>query len=75
MPQRGWGHFPVPVIPFREAPVTYGVAVMSRQIDLAHQGPADQFLAATAFIYGLTLLTADERLLNSHQFSTLSARG
>lgn len=61
-------------IPFREAALTHAVALMSRQIDVAHQDPADRFLAATAVVYGLTLLTADERLLHSHQFSVLAAR-
>jgi len=61
-------------IPFREAPLTHAVALMSRHIDLSHQDPADRFLAATAAVYGLTLLTADERLLHSDQFSTLAAR-
>ena len=61
-------------IPFREAPLTHAVALMSRHINLSHQDPADRFLAATAAVYGLTLLTADERLLHSDQFSTLAAR-
>lgn len=61
-------------IPFREASLTHAVALMSRRIDLAHQDPADRFLAATAVVYGLTLLTADDRLLQSRQFPTLSAR-
>lgn len=61
-------------IPFREAALTHAVALMSRQINLTHQDPADRFLAATAAVYGFTLLTADERLLHSHQFATLAAR-
>ena len=70
----GWLHRVLDTLPFREAVVTHAVALMSRQIDLSHQDPADRFLAATAAVYGLTLLTADERLLHSHQFSTLAAR-
>ncbi len=70
----GWIQHLLDTIPFREAAVTHVVALMSRHIDLAHQDPADRFLAATAVVYGLTLLTADERLLQSHQFPTLSAR-
>ncbi|MCC6140764.1 MAG: type II toxin-antitoxin system VapC family toxin [Nitrospira sp.] len=61
-------------IPFHEAVVTHAVALKSRQIDLSHQDPADQFLAATAAIYELTLLTADERLLDLRQFQSLAAR-
>jgi PIN domain nuclease of toxin-antitoxin system len=70
----GWIHCLLETIPFREAAVTHAVALMSRRIDLAHQDPADRFLAATAVVYGLTLLTADDRLLHSHEFSTLAAR-
>ena len=70
----GWLRRVLDTIPFREAAVTHAVALMSRQIDLSHQDPADRFLAATAAVYELTLLTADERLLQSHQFSTLAAR-
>ena len=70
----GWIQCLLDTIPFREAAVTHAVAVMSRRIDLAHQDPADRFLAATAVVYGLTLLTADDRLLHSHQLSTLAAR-
>lgn len=70
----GWIQCVLDTIPFREAALTNAVALMSRRIDLAHQDPADRFLAATAAVYGLTLLTADERLLHSHQFATLAAR-
>lgn len=69
----GWIQRLLDTIAFREAALTHAVALMSRQIDLAHQDPVDRFLAATA-VYGLTLLTADERLLHSDQFSTLAAR-
>ena len=57
----GWIQCLLDTIPFRKAVVTHAVALMSRRIDLAHQDPADRFLAATAVVYGLTLLTADER--------------
>lgn len=70
----GWIQRLLDTIPFREAAVTHAVALLSRQIDLAHQDPADRFLAATTVVYGLTLLTADERLLQSQQFPVWSAR-
>lgn len=31
---------------------------------LEHRDPADRFLVATAKVYELTLVTADERLMN-----------
>jgi len=61
-------------IPFKEAPLNHEVAMESRLIDLAHQDPVDRFMAATARIYGLTLVTADERLLHSKKFSVLPNR-
>ena len=61
-------------IPFREAALTHEVAVVSRTIKLPHQDPADRFLAASAKVYELTLVTADERLINSVEFSVLANR-
>ena len=58
----------------REAALTHEVAGESRVIDLPHQDPADRFLAATARVYDLTLVTADERLLSSRRISTLANR-
>lgn len=46
-----------------EAPLTIEVAIRSRLLNLSYQDPADRFIAATAIVYGLTLITADERLL------------
>ena len=55
----------------RDAPLTREVAIESRRVPLAHQDPADRFIAATAVVYGLTLVTADERLLSIPGLSTL----
>lgn len=49
--------------PVEETPFNFDVALASRSMDLPHQDPADRFIAATAKVYGLTLLTADARLL------------
>jgi len=54
-----------------EAPLTFDVAMQSRNITLSHQDPADRFIAATAIVYGLTLITADERLLTCPELSLL----
>jgi len=59
-------------VPFREAPVNHEVALQSRAIDLGHQDPADRFLAATALVYDLTLVTADKRLLRSRRIASLA---
>jgi len=60
--------------PFRHAPLTHEVALQSHQVDLPHNDPADRILAATAVVYDLTLVTADERLLKSRRFPVLANR-
>ena len=57
--------------PMKEAPITHEIARESRLVDLPHQDPADRFLAATAKVLDLTLISADERLTRSREFSTL----
>lgn len=61
-------------IPFHEAILTEEIAIESRRITLPHQDPADRFLAATACVHGLTLVTADDRLLQSDEYSILPNR-
>ncbi len=58
-------------IPFKEAPINHRVAIESRLIDLPHHDPVDRFLAATAIVYNLTLVTADERLIHCRKISVL----
>ena len=60
--------------PAREAPLTHEVAIRSRRIQLPHPDPADRFLAATAQVHNLTLVTADERLLRCSDLVTLANR-
>lgn len=57
--------------PMREAPLTFEIARESRRVKLLHQDPADRFLAATAKVLGLTLVTSDDRLARSPDFSIL----
>jgi PIN domain nuclease of toxin-antitoxin system len=59
-------------VPQRMAPLTHEVAMASCQLKLPHRDPADRFLAATAKINGLTLVTSDRRLLASREFATLA---
>ncbi len=58
-------------LPFREAVINQEVAIQSRKINLPHQDPADRFLAATAIVYDLTLVTADRRLIDAKGFRVL----
>lgn len=59
------------VAPFREAPFTHEIATASRRLPLPHHDPADRFLAATAFVLGFTLVTADANLLGLGEIATL----
>lgn len=59
-------------VPFKEAPLTHEVAMRSNRMDLPHRDPADRFIAATASVYDLTLVTADERLFHSKMYSVLA---
>jgi len=52
-------------IPFKEAVINHEIAIQSRILDLPHQDPADRFLAATAIVYDLTLVTADKLMAES----------
>jgi len=47
----------------QEAPFTSAVAHELRFTLLGSRDPGDRFLVATAKVYGLTLVTADQRLL------------
>ena len=61
-------------MPFKEAPINHEVCIQSRTLSLSHQDPADRFLAATALVYELTLVTADKRLMESREYAVLSNR-
>jgi PIN domain nuclease of toxin-antitoxin system len=61
-------------MPFREAALTHEVALASDLITLPHRDPDDAFLAATAKVYDLTLVTADDNLLNGKGYSVLVAQ-
>jgi PIN domain nuclease of toxin-antitoxin system len=58
---------------FLEAPFTHEIAWTAEQVTL-HADPADRFLAATAKVLGLTLVTADRRLLGLGDIATLANR-
>jgi|SRR5215471_14420220 len=60
--------------PFREAPLTIEVALATETLVLPHRDPADRFLAATAKAYNLTLVTADQNLLNGKGYAVLANR-
>ena len=49
----------------REAVLTRAVVMESDDVQLSHRDPVDRFLVATARSYGLTLVTADRRLVSA----------
>ena len=61
---------------FREAPLTYEVALEVKKIRFSHADPADHFIAPSARVFDLTLVTADPRLLElkTQGIATLSNR-
>ena len=61
-------------VPMHEAQVTYEVAQETDRVRLPHRDPADRFLVATARVFDLTLVTADDHLLKSKQVSVLANR-
>jgi PIN domain nuclease of toxin-antitoxin system len=73
-PPADWVEAALSRAPMHEAPLSREVAMRSRSVRLDHEDPADRFLAATADVYDLTLVTADERLLRGKGFRTLANR-
>ncbi len=61
-------------VPLQEAALTHEVALETLRIKLPHRDPADAFLAATARVFDLTLITADERLIRAQGISVLANR-
>ena len=58
----------------REAPLTREIVRESFALSLSNTDPADRFLAATAKVLKLTLVTADQRLLGLGEISSLANR-
>ncbi len=58
----------------REAPLTFEVALAVSSLNLPHNDPADGFIAATAKVFGLTLVTADEQLAKLTDITVLPNR-
>ncbi len=52
-------------LPFYQAVINHEVAMQSRMLALPHQDPADRFIAASALVYGLTLITSDKNLIQA----------
>jgi predicted nucleic acid-binding protein len=57
--------------PLREAPFTFTVAAEASKIELPESDLGDIFLAATALVFDLTLVTSDSQLLACSWLKTL----
>jgi PIN domain nuclease of toxin-antitoxin system len=64
---------PKAVARFQEAPVSHDIAAAFADIRLPHGDPADRLLLATARVLHLTLVTADQRLIDAKVVPTLPA--
>jgi len=66
-----WLRRALTVASFKEAPFTFDVAEALSSINLPHADPADLFLAGSAKVFGLTLVTADRNLIRAKEISAL----
>jgi PIN domain nuclease of toxin-antitoxin system len=71
---RQWVDESVSALQLQEAALTWEVAHELRFTLLSHRDPADRFLVATAKVYDLTLVTADERLICASGVSIMANR-
>jgi PIN domain nuclease of toxin-antitoxin system len=71
---RSWADESVRDLQLQEAAITWEVAHEMRYTLLGHRDPADRFLVATAKVYDMTLVTADERLMSVPGLSVLPNR-
>ena len=69
-----WVSRALTAMPLMEAPITFEVARALPEIELSHADPADRFLAASAKVFDLTLVTADEKLLKAQGIKVLANR-
>jgi PIN domain nuclease of toxin-antitoxin system len=57
----------------REAPLTHQIVVAAQDLPL-HNDPVDRMLVATALVLDLTLVTADQRLMELGNIKILASR-
>ncbi|TYQ29717.1 type II toxin-antitoxin system VapC family toxin [Pseudanabaena sp. UWO310] len=67
-----WINLSLQKLETREALLNHEIAILSREIALPHQDPADRFIAATAIFYDLTLATMDGNLTGFAGLKTVS---
>lgn len=68
---RRWIQDAIAASGINEAALNHEVALQSRALKLKHDDLADRFIAATAIVYQLTLVTTDESLLRGKGYDTI----
>lgn len=66
-----WVRTALKQLAFNEARINHEIALQSHALKLRQQDPADRFLAATAMVYQLTLVTADKAFFTCRDISVL----
>jgi len=74
VPVADWVKQVMSKVPLKEATLTHEVALETLKVELPHPDPADRFLAATARVFDLTLVTADRRLIQAKGLKVLPNR-
>jgi PIN domain nuclease of toxin-antitoxin system len=69
-----WVRKTLGLLQLNEAPLTIDVALEVAAVSLPHGDPADHFLVAAARVFGLTLVTADERLIHTPGIKVMANR-
>jgi PIN domain nuclease of toxin-antitoxin system len=69
-----WARGTIEKLGLHEAALTNEVAFETESLGLEHADPADRWLAASAKVFNLTLVTSDEKLLNLPGIKVLANR-
>jgi PIN domain nuclease of toxin-antitoxin system len=69
-----WTRRTLEQLQFHEAPLTMEIALETSTLGLAHSDPSDRLIAASAKALGLTLVTADEKLIAATGIQVLANR-
>jgi PIN domain nuclease of toxin-antitoxin system len=69
-----WTRRTMDQLQLHEAPLTTEVALETFALGLAHSDPSDRLIAASARVFDLTLVTADEKLMAAAGIQVLANR-
>jgi len=69
---RDWISESLRLLPLNEAPFNKEIAITAGEMRIKQADPADYFIASTARVYDLTLLTIDMRLTELEWLKTIS---